>query len=237
MTTVAWILLLAGLLVIRQVTKGRVSNIGEDLADAFLAITKGDTKELTAVLAREGEANQPTFAALGDALGNATLGVAGATGTTADTIAKAIGGQLDDIETRANNSIGIAAIMLGKKAKGYRFTAAGPDYYDCSGLMYRAAQKVGYKGGRFTTFTIGTNKAFREIPGPKFQGPSADGAVNSLGAGIDDIVVWPTHHMGVVTGPDQFYSAKSVKSGIGFGKISTWRNGSKPKYYRYIGGK
>lgn len=235
MSTVAWILLLAGVLVLRQVTRGRVSNLGEDLADALLAITRGDTKDLQDVLARTGDAGQPTFAALGDALGNATLGVAGASGTTADSIAKAIGGELDNIETRANSSIGIAAIMLGKKAKGYRLTATGPDYYDCSGLMYRAAQKVGYKGGRFTTFTIGTNKAFREIPGPKTQGPSADGALNSAGAGIDDIVVWPTHHMGVITGPDQFYSAKSKKSGIGFGKISTWRNGSKPKYYRFVG--
>lgn len=232
MSTLAWLLLLAGMVVIRQVTKGRVSHMGEDLSDAFLAITRGDTKELTAVLAREGEQNQPTFAALGDALGNATVGVAGASGTTADTIAKAIGGQLNDIETRANKSLALAAYMLGRKAKGYRFTATGPDYYDCSGLMYRAAQKIGYKGGRFTTFTIGTNKAFREVQAPNVQGPGVGGTV---GAGIDDLVVWPTHHMGVITGPDQFYSARSVKSGIGFAKISTFRNGSKPKYYRFVG--
>ncbi len=231
MSTVAWFLLLCGVLIIRQVSKGRVMNIGEDLSDALLAITRGDTKALSAVFAREGDADQPAFATLGDALGTAVVGVAGATGTTSEVVAKALGGQLTGIETRANSSIVLAAIMLGEKARGYRFGASGPDYYDCSGLMYRACQKVGYKGGRFTTFTIGSNKAFRRVGNPQEQGPGIGG---TAGASIDDIVVWPTKHMGVVTGPDQFYSAMNVKDGIGVARISSWTGGGNPVYYRLV---
>jgi cell wall-associated NlpC family hydrolase len=232
MSTLAWLLLLTGMVILRQVYKGRTQYLGEDLSDAFLAITRGDTKELAAVFAREGDADEPMFASLGDALGNATIAGAQASGITASEISKAIGGQIEGLEAKANKSLTIAAVLLGEKAKGYRWAATGPDYYDCSGLMYRAAQKIGYKGGRFTTYTIGTNKAFREVQAPNVQGPGTNG---SLGAGIDDIVCWPTHHMGVVTGPDQFYSARNPRSGIGVAKISTFRNGSKPKYYRFVG--
>lgn len=232
MSTLAWLLLLSGIIVLRQVSKGRVMNLGEDLSDAFLAITSGDTKGLTAVLAREGDADDPTFASLGDALGEGTLGVAGAATVTGTEISRAIGGQIKGLEAKGNKSLAIAAAILGTKARGYRFGATGPDYYDCSGLMYRAAQMIGYKGGRFTTFTIGSNKAFREVQAPNVEGPGVNG---SAGAGIDDIVCWPTHHMGVVTGPDKFYSARNPKSGIGETRISTFRNGSKPKYYRFVG--
>lgn len=232
MSTLAWLLLLSGFVILRQVSKGRVSNLGEDLSDAFLAITRGDSKALTEVMSREGESDEPAFAALGDAMGTAVVGVAGASGITAQEIAKAIGGQVKGLEAKGNKSLVIAAAILGSKAKGYRWAATGPDYYDCSGLMYKAAQMIGYKGGRFTTYTIGTNKAFKEVQAPNVQGPGSSG---SAGAGIDDIVCWPTHHMGVVTGPDRFYSARSVKSGIGEAKISTFRNGSKPKYYRFVG--
>lgn len=232
MSTLAWLLLLSGIVILRQVSKGRTSFLGQDLSDAFLAITRGDTKGLTEVLAREGEQDEPMFAGLGDALGNAVGATADATTVTSQEIAKAIGGQVKGLEAKGNKSLAIAAAILGSKAKGYRFTATGPDYYDCSGLMYRAAQMIGYKGGRFTTYTIGTNKAFKEVQAPNVQGPGTNG---SVGAGIDDIVCWPTHHMGVITGPDRFYSARSVKSGISEARISTWRNGAKPKYYRFVG--
>jgi cell wall-associated NlpC family hydrolase len=232
MTTIAWLLLLSGIVILRQVSKGRVQNLGEDLSDAFLAITRGDTKGLTDVFAREGENDEPMFADLGDALAQGVMGTAGATVATGADISKAIGGQIKGLEAKGNKSLVIAAAILGSKAKGYRFGATGPDYYDCSGLMFRAAQMIGYKGGRFTTFTIGTNKAFREVQAPNVQGPGTNG---SAGAGIDDIVCWPTHHMGVVSGPDRFYSARSVKSGISEARISTFRNGAKPKYYRFVG--
>lgn len=232
MSTIAWFLLLAGVIILRQVSKGRVMNLGEDLADAFLAIASGDNKGLTAVLAREGESNTPMFASLGDGLGNAVVATATATGVTGSDIAKAISGQVQGLQSKADKSLAIASAILGSKAKGYKFAATGPDYYDCSGLMYRAAQMIGYKGNRFTTSTIGFNKAFVRVQAPNVQGPAATG---SAGAGIDDIVCWPTHHMGVVTGPDRFYSARSVKSGIGESRISTFRNGAQPVYYRFKG--
>jgi cell wall-associated NlpC family hydrolase len=232
MSTLAWLLLLSGIVILRQVSKGRMQFLGEDLSDAFLAITRGDQAALTEVFSREGESDEPMFAGLGDALGNAVVDVAGASGVTAQEISKAIGGQVKGLEARADKSLVIASVILGQKAKGYRWAATGPDYYDCSGLMFKAAQMIGYKGKRFTTYSIGTNKAFKEVQAPNVQGPGTSG---SAGAGIDDIVCWPTHHMGVVSGPDQFYSARSVKSGIGVSKISSWRNGSKPKYYRFVG--
>lgn len=56
MNTVAWLLILGALLLIRQVFKGRVMNLGEDLSDSFLAILQGDADGLTEVLSRTGEA-------------------------------------------------------------------------------------------------------------------------------------------------------------------------------------
>lgn len=107
------------------------------------------------------------------------------------------------------------AEKLGKAAHGYRFGSEGADgYYDCSGLVWKAATVLGlYKGARFTTWTITEDHAtaaqFRRVATPA----------------VGDIVVWSENaahgHMGVVSGPDQFYSARSVASGIGFGKIST----------------
>lgn len=211
MSTIAWILVLTAGLLARQVAKGRVMNIGEDLSDSFLAIIQGDTKGFTAVLARTGDNT------------TADVGIdAAAVGSEGITAA----GQIGNIV--ANNNLAAAAMVLGTKAKGYRFGATGPDYYDCSGLMYRAAQKVGYKGGRFTTFTIGANKSFVKVnsPAPNSHDAEARGA-----AGINDLVVWPTHHMGVVTGVDKFYSARNPQAGITEAKISGFRKDA-PIYYR-----
>jgi peptidoglycan DL-endopeptidase CwlO len=147
--------------------------------------------------------------------------------TAAGVIAGGIGKGFEDLEGRLQKSLSIAAVMLGHKAKGYRWAATGPDYYDCSGLIWRATQLIGYKGARFTTATLPGLKQFRRLQ---------DREVN-----VDDIVHWPaghggvTGHMGVVTGGDMFYSARSVRSGIGEAKISTFRK-AKPRYYRYIGG-
>lgn len=71
MNTLGWILILASLLMIRSVMKGRVMNIGEDLSDAFLALVQGDTDELTAVLKREGDGFIPAEGVMGSAVGGA----------------------------------------------------------------------------------------------------------------------------------------------------------------------
>lgn len=195
MSTIAWFFILVALLIFRQVSRGRVLNTLEDLSDAFLAISTGDSQALTSVAARTGEYNRPTESDIAEGIEPAT----------------AISGQ----------GILAAATSLGNAAKGYRWAATGPNYYDCSGLVYRAAQKVGYTGPRFTTADIKSTKGFYPVDTPR----------------VGDIVLWTagrggvTGHMGIVSGEDKFYSARSVRSGIGESKISTFRN-ARPEYLR-----
>lgn len=208
MSTLAWLMGLVAILIARQVSKGRVMNIGEDLSDSFLAIISGNTAGLTAVLARTGDSATP----------NTSLD----TPTAGTTTAVGAGG------------FAAIAIALGTAATGYRFGATGPDYYDCSGLMVATAKKLGYTGGRFTTFTIGTNKAFMKISPPASTDAGGSGPGGNYSAGVNDLVVWPTHHMGVITGPNKFYSARNPTSGIGETTISGFRSDA-PVYYRYKG--
>lgn len=212
MSTIGWILILSALLVIRQVSRGRVMNLGEDLSDGFIALLTGDSEQFGIVLTRTGDSNTASAPDLSgvDALSRAAI-------------------------VGVNLGVGLAAVarQLGSKAKGYRWAAAGPDYYDCSGLVYKAAQASGYKGGRFTTGSLPSNKAFKKISPPGTQGP------NVVDATTNDIVVWQagsggvTGHMGIITGPDTFYSARSVKTGIGESRISTFRK-TRPDYYRMV---
>jgi cell wall-associated NlpC family hydrolase len=224
-TTLAWLFILAGILTARQVSRGRVMNISQDLGDAFIAVASGDTDALGEVLTRRGEDSAPTAADL--AVYKLTQGVTEGLTTATVSIGDGIGDAFTQLADGVNN-LAIVAVTLGSKAKGYRWAATGPDYYDCSGLMWRACQGIGFTGVRFTTSTIGASSQFKRISPPGMQGPGVTAAT------INDIVVWPTHHMGVITGPDKFYSARSVKSGIGESKISSFRN-STPVYYRYVG--
>lgn len=196
MSTLGWALILVAVFIIRASAKGRALQLKDDIPDAFLALVTGDTDALGEVLSRTGD---------------------GLTAEQADLTGAAVAQGLDVAADIANKfSISAAAIKRGKAAKGYRWTATGPDYYDCSGLMWRACQDTGaYKGPRFTTSTIGALKTFVKVSDPQ----------------VNDLVVWPTHHMGVVTGPDQFYSARSVRSGIGYSPIHNFRK-STPIYYR-----
>lgn len=120
-----------------------------------------------------------------------------------------------------NNEVARKAIQLGNAASGYRLGATGPTFYDCSGLIWQAARQVGaYNGARFTT------SSWDAIA------PSWCSKVEIPNTG--DIVVWPTHHMGVFTGPDQMYSARSPSKGIGTSSISGDSSyfGSQPDYWR-----
>lgn len=117
------------------------------------------------------------------------------------------------------------ALALGDKAKGYRFGAVGPDYFDCSGLVLEACKKAGIYASdvRFTTYTVKNSKLFERVTAPR----------------VDDIVVWSENsahgHMGIISGPDEFYSARSVKDGLGFLKISTFHvYPVKPFYLRPV---
>lgn len=117
-----------------------------------------------------------------------------------------------------------AAKRLGSNAKGYRFGASGPDYYDCSGLVYRALVNIGaYKGVRFSVFTFPT---------------AARGILESVvKPTIGDIVTWPATvgkvaHMGVIDGSDSYYSALSVGAGIKSISLSRFSQGRPVKYWR-----
>lgn len=202
MSTAGYFLIFVSLLLIRQVFKGRVMNLGEDLSDAFIAFTTGDSGKLSEILARTGDSNTPNTS-------DADL-------TPVD-------------RSPSPDTLGVAAAALrrGKAAKGYRFTATGPDYYDCSGLMWRACQDNGFTGVRFTTATIGLAKQLKRISPPATQGPGL------TAAGINDIVVWPGHHMGVITAPGKFYSARNPQSGISEASIEGFRSGPRT-YYRLV---
>jgi cell wall-associated NlpC family hydrolase len=200
-------------------------NLGEDLSDAFIAAASGDTKSLEEVFSRTGtgtkatQALDPLAQGLGGLVADTGTGLTGAIGSFADQ-----GGQaLSQIQKDINSNVALWAIKLGESAKGYRFGATGPEYYDCSGLMWRACQKAGFKGVRFTTSTIQLSKAFVRLGGPEM-------GVSTVTTG--DIVVWPGQHMGVVTTPGRFYSARSVASGIGEANISGFIKGRTPVYLR-----
>lgn len=217
MNTIGWLLILVGIVTARQVSRGRVMNLTEDLGDAFIAVAGGDSDALGGVLARRGDSATPSEG-----------------GYIEGEFKRHVGGTADP--ENGTLALAPAAKALGAKAKGYRWAATGPDYYDCSGLIWRACKELGYTGYRFSTADIRSKKAFKQISAPGTQGPGV------TAAGINDIVLWPagsggvTGHMGVITGRDQFYSARSVRSGIGEASISGFRK-PRPLYLRYIGNK
>lgn len=216
MNTLGWVFILIAVLLMRAVTKGRVMEIGDDVSDSFLAIVRGDYDGLNEVLRRTGDSNIADFSD-GTQMGR-LAGVKTAHGFEA-----------------AGTSIAKASIKLGAAARGYRWEGTGPEWYDCSGLIWRACKAVGYKGSRFTTATLLSRTGdFKRISPPATSGPGVNAA------GYDDIVLWLpgmgglTGHMGVITGADKFYSARSPSSGISEAKISTFRR-VKPYYVRYVG--
>lgn len=211
MNTIGYVFIFIAILVVRAVAKGRGMNLLEDLGDAFQAIVSGDYDALAESLNRTGDAaTVSTGAIVGE-------GVAGALGTDA-------AGRLSEAQKTANTKVSYWALKLGEAAKGYRWAAAGPNYYDCSGLMYRACQKVGYTGPRFFTANVAAMPGMEKLA--------------STGMGISqvsngDMVVWPGHHMGVVIGPDRFYSALNPRAGMGERKIAGFRK-ENPIYVRFV---
>lgn len=194
MSTLAWLFILAAVILIRAAAKGRALDLPQDMSDTFSALVRGDSDALGEVFSRTGDALTASETDVSKYEATAVQG-------------------MGDIP--ATSGIAAAAIKRGTAARGYRWTATGPDYYDCSGLMWRACQDANvYNGPRFTTFTFGGIKGFTKVSKPE----------------LGDVVVWPTHHMGVVTGNDQYYSARSVKSGIGYSKISGY--GGTHYFYR-----
>lgn len=204
MNPFGYLLVLAGAFLLRQTVVGRAKDIPSDARDAATALLSGNMTEFGSVLSRRGSnVSEPEFSS-GDS-GSETSNLAGASvvgGTYAGTVVK-----------------------LGEAAKGYTLGGTGPSFYDCSGLLWKAAYTLGlYKGNRFTT------NSFPSIASKWCTAVKGSPA-------IGDIVLWQGHHMGVVTGEDQMYSARSPSKGIGYSTISGDASffGSQPTYFRPVG--
>ena len=199
MTTLGLIFVLGGFLLGRQVITGRVKETPEDIRDMTLALLSGDFDTLQRTLAQRGE--------------NVTPDVTG-------TVAASASG-VDAPSQILNGNLLAATVALGNAAKGYVYGGSGPDYYDCSGLVWAAMKQTGqYTGKRFTTGTFV----------PSMSAKIAKVATPSAG----DIALWPGHHMGVMSNATQVYSAMSPSAGIGYSTVDgiTKTVGVQPVYYR-----
>lgn len=147
MNTIAWLLVLSGALLLRQVGTGRAGNLREDFSAGLTSFLKGDWTSLSEVSSRRGENITPIEPLPTD-------------GTTTP------------IPTSDNATTLIAKMKTLAAAANYRYEwgKTGPATYDCSGLVYAALRDLGiYKGVRFTTstFPLFTAKIFDSVSGPQ----------------------------------------------------------------------
>lgn len=195
MPTFGLIFILAGILLGRQVVTGRVKETPSDVKGIFQSVLTGDFATLQQTLALRGENAPP------DVSGTVAAGASGGAALT---------GLLPNPDSGSGGDLISNMVTLGQVAKGYRLGATGPDFYDCSGLVWAAMKRMGYyTGPRFTTFTFARqlDKQITQVTSPQ----------------IGDVVVWnrgAEGHMGVVTGSDQVYAAMSPTNGIGYSTIS-----------------
>jgi cell wall-associated NlpC family hydrolase len=193
MTTIGWLFILAAAVILRSVFKGRVAELPVDTRDMLLGALRGDFEAVKEAAARTGEGLQPTLVAEGSPT---VSGVAGGSGGPTGAALVAEMKRLGD----------------GKRYVWSGTFAPGSGGGDCSGLVWRAVKNLGiYTGPRFTTFTF-------PLQSKKWAAPTTSPQPG-------DIVVWqrggPKGHMGVVTGPDRFYSALSQRSGVREAPISS----------------
>lgn len=181
------LLLVAGFVAIRQVIVGRVKETPGDVSDAATSLLSGDTAGFAAVMSRRGSNTDAVAGSTSVGLGSEPATALPSSGAT---------------------TLASECVALGSAAKGYRSGATGPDYYDCSGLVWKAAYTLGiYKGPRFTTFT------FEHIAGGFAK------QVSTPQSG--DIIVWVAgKHMGVMVSDTDFYSARNEAKGIGSAPLS-----------------
>jgi cell wall-associated NlpC family hydrolase len=193
MQTLAWLFLVSGMILIRQVTKGRTLNVGEDIRDMFVGMVTFDTEAVQEVVSRTGDSAYVPMADTAD---------------TADTSGE---GTMGGLGTLGSSDVLDNAIKRGNAAKGYKFGTyppefgVGPNWYDCSGLVGKAMQDAGMKVGRITTYTwprIAPKHGYKRVSKPV----------------TGDIVVWQrggtSGHMGIVTSGGKFYGAHSPRTGI-----------------------
>jgi hypothetical protein len=136
MSTVGWIFILVGIVIMRQAIKGRpIQDIPGDIGDILrgaatsLQSPSAGADIIKEVMSRHGASL--TYGAATDSAGN----IAGNTPT----------------------SIAVLSTMKSLAAAAnykYVWGASGPNGYDCSGLVWAAMKKTGYTGLRFTTYTF-----------------------------------------------------------------------------------
>ena len=201
MDTIAVLMVFSGALLIRQTAKGRARDILTDAGDFITAALSGDYESLSEIAARP-----PSETSSADSGSSGS-----STGTVAPDASPSGAAVLDAARTR------------GAKAT-YGWGKTGPSEYDCSGLVWRSMQDVGYQVGRFTTSTFGVM-----VAGP--------GLAKKLGADdapqVGDLVLWTGKHIGIVSGSDLYYSALNEESGIK--ETSIKGMGGAPVYYRLTG--
>lgn len=207
MPTVGLVILVLGVAVIRQVLVGRAKQTPSDFKDATIALLNGDSAGVATVMQRRGS-NTDTGAESESALGSVD-------GTSSS-------GSAPVVPSSGRTALAAECVRLGSNAKGYRLGATGPDYYDCSGLVWRACLNLGiYKGPRFTTRTF------------TFVAPKFATRINAPEPGC--IVIWvAAGHMGIMLNENAFYSARSPEKGIGSANLidDITYFGSTPMYWR-----
>lgn len=203
MNPVGYPLLVVGAFLMRETFVGRARDSVTDAKDLSLAFLQGDMGEVSTVFGRRGET-------LNASVGG---GVVAVSPTDAPIQGPSLSGLMGAVET------------LGSKARGYRLGATGPDYYDCSGLVWRAMRDTGiYKGSRFTTSTfanVAKGQGWKMVTAPM----------------AGDVVLWSGKHMGIATGGDGMYSARSSKMTPNIGPSTISGDSSvfgKPLYFRIM---
>lgn len=132
MDTMAWIMVLTGILIVRGISKGRVLELPQDLRDTVIAGLTGDIAGLKEIGQRTG------------------------VGTSAATVT------LDSVEYGSGRGGNLVTEMRRLSAQaGSRYVWGGESLgeggYDCSGLVWASLKSLGvYNGPRFTASSFPT---------------------------------------------------------------------------------
>jgi hypothetical protein len=200
--TVGYLFILLGAFLFSEVTRGRVGKVTEDLGAFITGLLTGNMEKVNDVIHAKGDATD---------------------------VPVITPNMLTDLSTTGGlpNSSLVAEVEKLGTGKPYIYGSAGPEGYDCSGLVWRAMRNLGiYDGPRFTTDTF---PAVARGLGMTRPATPANG----------DVVVWPGSgphgHMGVVVRPDVMFSARSSRANPQIGESSISGHGGSPIYFRLPG--
>lgn len=226
MQTIGWVFILIGFIVIRQASRGRpIGNIPSDIGDILrgaatsLQSPSAGSDIIKAVLARQGTNIGQINATVGSMGGSGLSGAGGGGGGAGG------GGGTSwfygDGNGKGTQVLAAMHTLAAAANNTYKWGAAGPSAYDCSGLVWAAMKNTGvYTGLRFTTYTFVMQMSGRIA---KVDNPS-----------VGDVVLWPSH-IGVVDGAGTMYSALNPTDGIKSSPLS-WgpKNEGNPTYWRLV---